>query len=193
MADFVEIWSLRNSLILDGHYDGNDPVDPLELERKITDLAYKYYFYEPPEPLHVLAKEPVGAEHLGEMTPKERIRDALDILLDWDGCRSLRTLGELVDEVRERLAYPKFESEINILAQQMYLKGIDVKTVFLRALNSLERQGYMEEIFFVKDLPIVRALCEEHDLHIVDKIYHHEYEMVKVRIEKNEPIQKEKR
>lgn len=109
MCDFVEIWDLRNKLILDGFYPKNDdePVDGLELEKKITRLAREHYNWQPPEP-RKLSDMPVGAEDLASMTPLERIEDAVDILHDWDGYRSVRGLGSLIDEVRERLTFPTF-------------------------------------------------------------------------------------
>lgn len=113
MADFTEIWELRNKLILDGLYPMDEGGESgIELERKITALAREYYNWEAPSPRKIAngynGNIPVGAEELSNMTPKERIEDALDILLDWDGYRSVRGLGDLIDEVRERLAWPVF-------------------------------------------------------------------------------------
>lgn len=109
MCDFVEIWDLRNKLILDGLYpiDENDFVDGLELEKKITRLAREHYGWEEPKP-RKLSDVPVGASDLADMTPLERIEDAVDILGDWNEYRTVRSLGSLIDEVRERLTFPHF-------------------------------------------------------------------------------------
>lgn len=115
MCDFVEIWDLRNKLILDGFYSKNDdePVDGLELEKKITRLAREHYGWEEPKPklnneLNNLLTDEIKKD-LMKMDIYERIQDALNIMIDCDGYRGCRGLISLIDEVRARLGYKYWE------------------------------------------------------------------------------------
>lgn len=131
MCDFVEIWDLRNKLILDGFYPTgkNEPVDGLELEKKITNLACEHYGWEEPKPRKI-NDIPTGASDLVSMTPLERIEDAVDILNDWDGYRTVRGLGSLIDEVRERLAFPHFTVQSYVDDAKKYWKNRNLEKHF---------------------------------------------------------------
>ena len=44
--------------------------------------------------------EKYGYERLKFLSPKERLQEINEIALDWDGYRTVRGLGELLDEIR---------------------------------------------------------------------------------------------
>lgn len=162
MCDFVEIWDLRNKLILDGLYPMNEgePVDGLSLEKKITRLAREHYGWEEPKP-RKLSDMPVGASDLADMTPLERIEDAVDILQDWDGHRTVRGLGSLIDEVRERLAFPHFTMQSYVDDAKKYWKDRTLEKHFRSRKFKHHIKVVQQGEYYVREL-VPLKYCEDY-------------------------------
>lgn len=199
MADFTEIWDLRNRLVLDGLYPQEaDPVDPLELERKIMRLAAQHYGWTAPEPHSGLYeyKDYRIEDALACMTPMERIDDVLGILIDWDGYRSCRGLGALIDEVRARLAYPEFLSEDILEKEFEYWQHntiedlINNNETFMQDIEDTKdgSGSYFIDIYSMRDWPTLHQWCKEEELHAEIITIHADYNLISVRISKNELI-----
>jgi len=66
---------------------------------KIYELARKHYNWKPAEPIYNPKPSKEYAEYLEKMTPTSRLDHIYDIALDWDGYRTIRGIGGLVDEI----------------------------------------------------------------------------------------------
>lgn len=64
---------------------------------------------EPTPTSELIAK--YGYEDLKFLSPKERLQEINEIALDWDGYRTVRGLGELLDEIRTICIMPYAEKE----------------------------------------------------------------------------------
>ena len=55
--------------------------------------------------------EKYGYERLKFLSPKERLQEINEIAFDWDGYRTVRGLGELLDEIRTICIMPYAKEE----------------------------------------------------------------------------------
>lgn len=117
MADFYEIWDLRNKLIGEGYYTpSNEVVNGHDEEEKIWKLAREHYGWEPPEPDPMPRPSVEYEKYLTTLTCESRLKHIYDIALDWDGFRGCRGLGGLIDEIIA-CTVPKCMSDTEVLEQ----------------------------------------------------------------------------
>ena len=188
MCDFVEIWELRNKLILDGLYpmDEGEPTDGLALEKKITRLAREHYGWEEPKPRE-LSDVPVGASDLVDMTPLERIEDAVDILQDWGGHRTVRGLGSLIDEVRERLAFSHFTVQSYVDDAEKYWRNRTLKKhfksrKFKQNIKAIQQgEYYVDTLIPLKYCEDYKKKIESYDLEFKTGYIHRKEGLIDVR------------
>lgn len=125
MADFYEIWDLRNKLIAEGYYTPSANVaNGHEEEEKIWKLAREHYGWEPPEPDPMPRPDKKYEESLMAQTCETRLKHIYEIALDWDGYRGCRGLGSLIDEIIA-CTVPKCMSDTETLEQVKLTKMYD--------------------------------------------------------------------
>ena len=117
MIDFYEGWELRNRLIADGYLTSDDNMENgHDMAMKIYELAREHYDWKPAEPICNPKPSKEYAEYLEKMTPTSRLDHIYGIAVDWDGYRSIRGIGGLVDEIIS-CTIPSCISEHEVLEQ----------------------------------------------------------------------------
>lgn len=101
MIDFFEGWDLYQKLLNDDYLCPTDVIglNGHELEALVYKLAKEHYNWVAAEPII----EPKPSEEyekvLSLQTAESRLNHIYEIAIDWDGARSIRSLGNLVDEI----------------------------------------------------------------------------------------------
>ena len=117
MIDFYEGWELRNRLIADGYLTSDDNMENgHDMAMKIYELAREHYGWKPAEPICNPKPSKEYAEYLEKMTPTSRLDHIYGIAIDWDGFRTIRGIGGLVDEIIS-CTIPPCISEHEVLEQ----------------------------------------------------------------------------
>ena len=161
MCDFVEIWNLRQKLILDGYYDPTHEIDGLAMERQIMELARKHYNWKEPEPGNINIKYEETKEWLECMTAEERLSEISGILLDWDGYRTVRGLGGLIDEVLSYACYKKYRSIEDLKRCINFWKATDIKTY----LDGFKEDSYIKFTVPNDKMVFIKEWCKENHKH----------------------------
>lgn len=131
MIDFYEGWDLRNRLIKDGYMSEDEDIyDGREMMMKIYELARKYYDWKPAEPSNDLQPSKEYTEMLELQTPTSRLDHIYDIAIDWDGYRTIRGLGSLINEIIE-CTMPSCRSEHDVIEEVKLVKMFDSVEDFL--------------------------------------------------------------
>lgn len=160
MADFFEIWDLRNKLIQDGHYTPSDDItNGKEMEQKISELAREHYNWTPPEPIPSPHPSKEYEEFLKTQTCESRLNHIYGIALDWDGYRGCRTLGSLIDEIIS-CTVPKCMSDSEVLEQVKLVKMYKDVPDFLSSRVSSDKLPFTWN-YLDEDIEQVSDWCEE--------------------------------
>ena len=100
MIDFYEGWDLRNRLIEDGYMSPDEDIkDGIKMMLRIKDLAQEHYGWTPSEPATSPKPNDAYLEQLETQTAYDRLHHIWNIAVDWDGYRTIRGLGSLLDEI----------------------------------------------------------------------------------------------
>ena len=189
MADFIEIWSLRNRLILDGYYDPKKfvEIDALQMERQIRKLANEKYGWNSPEPSQYKLKE-YEIDYIGRMTPEERVSYVKNFLTDWDGSRTIRGVGGLVDKAISVLRYNRYANPQTLENAKRFWDNTTIdeflksETLIDNLKNAREGGFSYENYFLIKDLQTVKAWGKKNNYSIDVIIFHIPYKLVELRI-----------
>ena len=99
MMDFYEGWDLYQRLMRDGYLPAEFSIENgVDMDLKIEELAREHYNWTSKEPIY---GEPLKEyrEMLEQQTDSDRIHHIWEIAVDYDGYRTYRALGGLVDEI----------------------------------------------------------------------------------------------
>lgn len=160
MIDFYEGWNLRNRLIEDGFMTPNDDIqDGVKMMLRIADLAREHYNWAPAEP--TISREPNDAylRELETQTAYDRLNHIWDIAIDWDGYRTIRNLGGLLDEI-----IACAETKTKPVAQ------------VIQELETFRAYGSHKEFLTSQSFPLVYAFPEEEFHNIFDWCEENDYD-----------------
>ena len=161
MADFNEIWELRNRLMQDGFYtEDEDDADGVIMEQKIWKLAREHYNWNPPSPENRTKNSEIYEKFLKAQTPTSRLNHIYDIAIDWDGYRSVRGLGGLIDEIIN-CTIPPCISDHEALEQIKIAKLYKDIPDFLKAKLSAHNEPFTWNYDF-EDVDTVYKWCDDH-------------------------------
>lgn len=162
MMDFYEGWDLRNRLIADGYMTSEDEVENgLDMMMKIYELARENYNWKPAEPISNPKPSKKYEECLKKMTPTSRLDHIYGIALDWDGARTIRGLGRLIDEIIS-CTIPSCISEHQVLGQVKLVKEFKDVSDFLNN-NIIGDEKSFTWNFDGADVGEVMKWCKEHN------------------------------
>ena len=145
------------------------------MEREIMRLAREHYNWKEPEPSYDEIKYPETKEWLKCMTAEERLSSISGILLDWDGYRTVRGLGGLIDEV---LSYSCFKNYRSIKELEYWInfwKTHDIK----QYLNENKKSIYTVPSSKMEE---VKEWCKEHNKDYENICLHRVWDLIDFKI-----------
>ena len=99
MMDFYEGWNLYQRLMRDGYLPSNYTIeDGTDMDLKIEELARQHYNWTAKEPEHIELNSEYR-ESLEQQTASDRLHHIWEIAIDYDGYRTYRYLGRIMDEI----------------------------------------------------------------------------------------------
>lgn len=162
MIDFYEGWNLRNRLMQDGYLTSADDIDDgILMEQKIYNLVREKYNWEPAAPTNEPNPSEAYENYLERQTPTSRLCYIADIAADWDGFRTLRGVGGLIDEIIACIA-PPCRSEHDVLEEVKLTKMFKDIPDFLNTRVTKDSLPFTWN-FDESDIDAVFKWCREHD------------------------------